>query len=214
MSTRARLTVKYIGNDFDIKELDSAKWKKAAAATVEYYWSGRSAPAGRHFSARLIWSDTALYVRFEANQTEPLIVGDKPKLKSKTKSLWNRDVCEIFIAPNKAERNKYFEFEIAPNGEWIDLFIDYTGKKRKTDWEYSSGMESAASIEKDRVLMAIKVPWTAFGKTPRAGDVWKGNLFRAVGKDPDRGYLAWRPTLTTKPNFHVPERFGEFIFEK
>jgi hypothetical protein len=60
--------------------------------------------------------------------------------------------------------------------------------------------------------MALKVPWSAFGRKPRPGDVWLGNLFRCVGKDPNRGYLAWSPTLTKVPNFHVPERFGEFVF--
>jgi alpha-galactosidase len=75
-------------------------------------------------------------------------------------------------------------------------------------------MESAARIEKGKVVMAMKIPWTAFGVTPKAGDVWLGNLFRCVGKDPTRGYLAWSPTMTANPNFHVPEKFGEFVFQK
>ena len=73
-------------------------------------------------------------------------------------------------------------------------------------------MEAAAKIEKNRIVMAMKIPWTAFGKKPDLGDVWLGNIFRCVGKDPNRGYLAWQPTLTEKPNFHVPERFGRFTF--
>jgi hypothetical protein len=78
--------------------------------------------------------------------------------------------------------------------------------------EYSSGMLSAPRIEEGRVVTAIRIPWAAFGKRPAAGDVWLGNLFRCVGRDPDRGYLAWSPTFTERPNFHVPERFGEFEF--
>ena len=31
-------------------------------------------------------------------------------------------------------------------------------------------------------------------------------------EDPTRGYLAWRPTLTKSPNFHVPSKFGNFRF--
>jgi hypothetical protein len=73
-------------------------------------------------------------------------------------------------------------------------------------------MESFAAVGEGAVTMAIKVPWKAFGKAPRAGDVWLGNIFRCIGKDPDRGYLAWSPTMTAEPNFHVPERFGEFVF--
>lgn len=212
MSTTVRIV--HIEKDFPITHLDNRQWQKAGVTEIGRYWSGETAPVGRQAKARILWSATALYVRFEANQAEPLVISDEPILAKKTLRLWDRDVCEIFIAPNKSEPRKYFEFEIAPNGEWIDLAIDLTSGKRVTDWDYASGMESAARIEKDKVVMAIKIPWKAFGETPKAGDVWLGNLFRCVGKDPDRGYLAWQPTMTETPSFHVPEKFGEFEFIK
>ena len=135
-------------------------------------------------------------------------------MKSKTKGLWDRDVCEIFVAPDRREPRKYFEFEIAPNGEWIDLGIYQKLDERITDWDYNSGMQSAARIEENKITMAIKVEWKAFGKTPKAGDIWRGNLFRCVGAGENRGYLAWSPTETPQPAFHVPEKFGEFEFAK
>jgi hypothetical protein len=209
-----RLQVKHIKKDFEITKLDDAAWKTAPEVPIIGYWSGEPAPAGRHVNARLLWSDTALYVRFEADQTEPLVVSDKPDLSKKVKGLWDRDVCEIFIAPDKTTPNKYFEFEIAPTGEWIDLGIEVTPKERLTDWNYSSKMGSASRSEKYKVVMAIKIPFSSLGKTPRAGDVWLGNLFRCVGKDPTRGYLSWQPTRTPKPSFHVPSAFGKFQFIK
>ena len=99
-------------------------------------------------------------------------------------------------------------------GEWIDLGINVTPSNRETDWDYASGMQSAAKIEKDKVVMAIKINWKALGKTPKAGDIWLGNLFRCVGKDPTRGYLSWQATMTKEPSFHVPSKFGEFEFVK
>ncbi len=128
--------------------------------------------------------------------------------------MWDRDVCGIFLAPNRAVTRKYFEFGIAPNGEWFDPRIHQMPDKRETDWDYASGMKSFAKVEKDKVWMAIKVEWKAFGKTPKAGDVWLGNIFRCVGTGETRGYLAWSPTLTKEPSFHVPEKFGEFEFVK
>lgn len=205
-------TIHRIEADFSISEPDSLTWRPAKGIKIETYWNGTSVPVDRRFSARLLWSAKYLYVRFEARQNEPLIVSDQANLKTKTRVLWDRDVCEIFIAPDRAEPRRYLEFEIAPNGEWIDLGIDLTSGTRVTDLDYKSGMESSARIEKDCVIMAIKVPWSAFGKTPTSGDIWMGNLFRCVGKDPARGYLAWQPTMTDEPNFHVPEKFGEFLF--
>lgn len=212
MPSSEHVTIKHIAKDFAIESLDHALWKKASPVKVSTYWSGEAASQGRAFEARLLWSDTALYVRFDASQDEPLVVSEKPDLKKKVVGLWDRDVCEIFVAPDKNNRNKYFEFEIAPTGEWIDLGIEVTSQGRKTDFKYESGMTSAVRVEKDRLVMAIKIPFAALGARPKKNDVWLGNLFRCVGKDPTRGYLAWRPTKTEMPNFHVPEAFGEFRF--
>lgn len=206
--------IAHINQDFAVSELDSKVWNKAKEVSVKTYWSGENAPKDRQFKAKILWSDAAVYVRFEANQNESLIVSEKPNLTTKTKGLWDRDVCEIFLAPNKDKFRKYFEFEIAPNGEWIDLGIYQKPDERITDWDYASGMKSAVRIEKNKIVMAIKVGWNAFGKTPKAGEIWLGNLFRCVGKDPTRGYLAWSPTETEEPSFHVPEKFGEFEFTK
>ncbi len=207
-----RVKIQHIEKDFSIDELDHESWKKARKVLIENYWSGEKANVGRRAAAKLLWSDSAFYIRFEANQTEPLVVSKTPNLKSKTKGLWDRDVCEIFVAPDAKKPSKYFEFEIAPNGEWIDLKIHRMSDKREIDLEYHSGMESAAKIESGKVLMAMKIEWKAFGKAPKANKIWKGNLFRCVGSGATRGYLAWQPTETEKPNFHVPEAFGEFEF--
>jgi len=209
-----RIEIFYIEDDFPVDEFENARWKIAEEILIEKYWSGEAAPVGRHAKARLLWSSSSLYIRFEANQTEPLVVSDTPNFESKTFGLWNRDVCEIFVAPDKAEPRKYFEFEIAPSGEWIDLEIYQMPDRRETNFDFNSQMQSAARVEKDKVWMAIKVDWKAFGKTPKANDVWLGNLFRCVGKEETRGYLAWQPTKTAEPNFHVPEAFGEFEFVK
>ncbi len=209
-----KTNIAYIKKDFSVQELENEAWSKAKNVLVGKYWSGEDAPKGRQFKAKLLWSDTALYVRFEANQKEPLVVSENANLKSKTRGLWDRDVCEIFLAPDKDDFRKYFEFEIAPNGEWIDLGIHQKPDERIIDWDYNSGMKCFAKIEKDKVWMAIKIEWEAFGKTPKIGDIWLGNIFRCISKDPTRGYLAWSPTFTKEPSFHVPEKFGEFEFVK
>lgn len=211
--TKPTTKIRHIDRDFPVAELDNSAWKSASDLKVATYWNGDNAPAGRQFEVRMLWSDTSLYVRFEATQAEPLVITDKPELKKKTMKLWERDVCELFLAPDKNEPRRYPEFEIAPTGEWLDLVVDWRNAEPR-DWEYLSGMEPAARIGKDKVTMAFKIPWTAFGAKPSSGDVWLGNLYRAVGSGETRGYLAWSPTMTKDPQFHVPEKFGEFVFVK
>jgi hypothetical protein len=212
MKNRAR--IEYVSNDFAVEEFENEAWSKVENIEIDKYWSGDPAVIGRRAKAKMLWSNSALYVTFEANQAEPLVVSETPNLDTKTKELWDRDVCEIFVAPNAENSQKYFEFEIAPTGEWIDISIHQTPEGRITDFAYHSGMKSAAKIEDGKIWMALKIDFAAFNGTPSVGDIWKGNLFRCIGKGKTRGYLAWQPTKTKKPNFHVPSAFGEFEFTK
>lgn len=204
----------HLDHDFAVGDLMNVGWNRAEPRLINRYWSGLTAPVGRQFVTHALWSKIALYVRFDTNQKEPLIISNDPDITRKTPWLWDRDVCEIFIAPDRTTPNKYFEFEVAPTGEWLDLAIDSTSGERITDWDFASGMESAARIEEGKVVLAFKISWTAFGMTPTPGDIWLANIFRCVGSGPERGYLAWQPTETLTPDFHVPSKFGEIQFVK
>lgn len=192
---------------------DRADWNKAEPVHLTRYWSGVEAPAGRHAEARILWSSKALHIRFVCHQQEPLVISSKPQISQKTMGLWDRDVCEIFIAPDPNVVERYLEFEAAPTGEWLDVAIHWTPAKRESDWEFHSHMTTAAQVEHDRVTIAMRIPWNYWSHEPQTGERWRVNLFRCVGSDPGRGYLAWQPTRTPQPNFHVPHVFGWLVFK-
>lgn len=205
------ITACYVNPGVAISEFEDLRWNRAQAVMIDHYWSGEPAPASRHAEARLLWSAEGLHVRFVCNQSEPLIISDHPQTDRKTRGLWDRDVCEIFIAHDPRVVESYLEIEAAPTGEWLDVGVDWTSGKRESNWEIESQMRTSARIEPDRLIIAMTIPWIALPK-PQAGDRWRINLLRCVGKDPDRGYLAWQPTLASEPNFHVPEVFGWLKF--
>ena len=192
--------------------LDDAAWERARPVRLTRYWSGEEAPAGRQAEARALWSAEGLCVRFVCRQAEPPVVSRAPRVDRKTIGLWERDVCEIFVAPGADAPERYFEFEAAPTGEWLDLAIRWRPAGRETGWEYRSGMTADAHAVPGSVIIMITVPWAAFGHTPAAGERWRVNLFRCVGAGETRGYLAWQPTRTPEPNFHVPASFGWLEF--
>ena len=202
----------HLANDLDVTDLDNADWRDAQSVQINRYWSGEHAPASRHAEARLLWSDKALHVRYACHQEEPLIVSDEPHTEKKTMGLWNRDVCEIFIAPDPKAVERYFELEAAPTGEWLDVAIQWKAEQRESDWGFESLMTTAAEIERDRVTIAMRIPWSDSIPQPQKGERWRINLFRCVGKDPGRGYLAWQPTKLPKPGFHLPQVFGWLVF--
>jgi alpha-galactosidase len=204
----------YTPADVAVSALVHEAWDRAPIVPLRRYWSGEEAPTGRHAEARLLWSETALSVRFVCHQTEELVISRHPQTKHKTIGLWERDVCELFISPDARHPERYFEFEAAPTGEWLDLLVHQRPDVRETNWDFHSGMTAAARVLPNIVTIAMRVPWEALGRAPQADERWRANLFRCVGADPTRGYLAWQPTLTDEPCFHVPAAFGWLRFAK
>lgn len=196
----------------DADDVENEVWAQCRPVSIVHLWSGAPAAVERHAEARVCWSDAALHVRFIGKQHEPLIVSTEPKTDRKTLGLWDRDVCEIYLAPDPTNPSRYFEFEAAPTGEWVDLGIVIASEGRLTDWDYRSGMSVSATVEETQIRVAMSIPWSDSIPKPSSGDLWLVNLFRCVGPEaPDR-YLAWRPTGTPEPNFHVPEAFGSLVF--
>jgi hypothetical protein len=199
--------------DLKVTDLKSSAWHKAQPVKIDRYWSGEAAPAARHCEARILWSSKALHLRFVGQQAEPLVVSATPQIVKKTMGLWDRDVCEIFIAPDPNVVERYLEFEAAPNGEWLDVAIHWTPEKRESDWEFQSHMTTAAQVERDRITIGMRIPWNHWIHEPQRGERWRVNLFRCIGTDPGRGYLAWQPTRTKEAAFHVPQVFGWMVFK-
>lgn len=208
---RLSATAHYTDADLTVDQFDHPDWARAQPIQIAHIWSGEAAPASRYAEVRIIWSAESLVVRFVCRQNEPLIVSSNPQLDRKTIGLWDRDVCEIFIAPDPNTPERYFEFEAAPTGEWVDLGILLKPGGRQTNWEFSSGMSTAARHAGETLTVTIRIPWSASIPKPQRGDAWRCNLFRCVGNGNER-YLAWLPTHTPEPNFHVPEVFGWLEF--
>ena len=207
MGAAHEIRADHVSSDIQAEDFDHPAWQRADPVRLTRYWSGEDAPPSRHAEGRVIWSDQALNVRFLAQQNEPFVITSNPLTIKKTIGLWERDVCEIFIGPNPTEPNRYFEFEAAPTGEWVDLAIHVTPEKKETDWDFDSGMTAAGRVHKNHVFVAMRIPWDDVIRRPQRRDKWRTNLFRCVGRGESRGYLAWQPTFTKEPNFHVPQVF-------
>jgi hypothetical protein len=206
------MLAEYVETPIGVDDFDNEAWQRCRPVTIAHEWSGEPAPIERHAEVRICWSNQALHVRFVGNQHEPLVVSAAPQTDRKTLGLWDRDVCEIYIAPNADEPWRYFEFEAAPTGEWVDLSIVLTAEGRHTDWDFYSGLTVASKVSASQVTLGMRVPWSSSIPKPKVNERWLINLFRCVGPEAPERYLAWRPTKTPEPNFHVPEAFGPLDF--
>jgi Carbohydrate family 9 binding domain-like len=213
MDSEKTIFAPYMDRPIAESDFDNQTWQRCQPVKISHLWSGEAAAAARHAEARICWSNEALHVRFVGAQHEPLVVSPNPVTDKKTLGLWDRDVCEIFLAPDASNPSRYFEFEAAPTGEWVDLGITLTPSGRETDWDFTSGFTTAAKLEQDQLFVGIRIPWSEAIPKPKPGDVWGVNVFRCVGPEAPERYLAWRPTGAPEPAFHVPDAFGKLRFE-
>lgn len=184
-------------------------WDSAAAIRFDHDWQGKNADPRRQTEVRLLWSTDELYVRFSCRY-RTLTVFQDSDTNGRRDQLWDRDVAEMFLQPEPAESRRYWEFEIAPNGMWIDLDISPAGRRdpqiamRSQVTRYEGHQEWTAEI-----ALPIRQLARQFDPTTN----WRVNFFRVEGASEPRFYSAWSPTNTPQPNFHVPEAFGLLTFD-
>lgn len=163
---------------------------------------------------RARWTSTYLYFLFICPY-EQLYPKPNPVTSAETNKLWNWDVAEAFIGSDFQNIRRYKEFEISPQGEWVDLDIDLDHPRPEEGWKWNSGFEVSARIDAASHVWygAMKTPYSAIDTRPAAaGNVLRINLFRSQGPPSARHELAWQSTMSK--TFHVPDRFGQLKLGK
>ncbi len=184
----------------------AAAWEMAQPIVFSADWQGRNADPQRRTEVRLLWSPACLFLRFRASYREIYVYAGG---NSRRDQLWLRDVAEVFIRRGVDDPGHYLEFEISPNGDWLDLDIS-PGRK----FDLMCDLKTRVVIDpKSRVWIAeLAIPFRCLTPEFNAGETWRLNFFRVEGAEPNRFYSSWQATRTPQPNFHVPEVFGELRF--
>ena len=185
----------------------SSFWSAARPAYLEKDIQGKLVP-GFRTEVRTRWTKDNLYFLFTCPYDE-LYLKPSPNTKEETNELWNWDVAEVFISSNFDDIKRYQEFEVSPQGEWIDLDIDLHKPHHEVGWTWNSGFEMKARIDaaNHRWFAAMRIPLAAIDKrTPAAGNTFRMNLFLSEGPASNHHEVTWQPPMSN--TFHVPERFG------
>jgi hypothetical protein len=154
------------------------------------------------------WTSKNLYLLFICPYEE-LNLNPKPNTQGETFRLWDWDVAEAFIGSDFQSIRLYKEFEISPQGEWVDLDIDLAKPHHEDGWTWNSGFAKAARIDAGAKVWygAMRIPFSALQDyLPTAGETLRINLFRSQGPEPRRVQVMWQPTM--EKTFHAPESFG------
>jgi alpha-galactosidase len=186
----------------------SSAWELAKALRFDSDWQGKNADPERETEVRLLWTPETLYLRFLAKYRVITSFSDA-ETNGRRDQLWDRDVAEVFLQPHPSNLRRYKEFEVSPNGMWIDLDIA-PGEKH----DLKSGLRRRVIVnEASKTWIAeLAIPMNCLVDRFDPGVAWRVNFYRVEGVTEPRFYSAWQPTGTAVPNFHVPEAFGQLIF--
>ena len=186
----------------------SRDWKRVPAVRFDHDWHGENADSERSTEVRILWTPETFFLRFHQRYRTITVYPDA-RPDGWRDELWDRDVAEVFLQPDASDARKYKEFEVSPNGYWIDLDIEHGDRS-----DPNTGMKCRTHIdEKARIWTAeIAIPLRSMAQHFDPSSIWRVNFFRVEGATEPRFYSSWRATNTPQPNFHVPTAFGKLRF--
>ena len=221
-----------VSSEIQLDAANSApEWQSARPLRFHSDWQGKNPDPALETEVRVLWSRTSLYLRFACRYRELFVFEDSDP-NGRRDHLWDRDVAEAFLQPDHVAPDApsagsgqalvrggadegvrpymfYKEFEVAPNGMWIDLDISPSGLA-----DLKSGMTRSVHVDVQRKIWTaeLAIPMRCLTSHFDPNTAWRANFYRVEGKAEPRPYLAWQPTNTPQPNFHVPKAFGTLRF--
>jgi hypothetical protein len=127
---------------------NSEIWANAPRVTVDRDYFGDPIP-GPPTEFRSRWTKEHLYLLSICPYDE-VNLKPEPDTAAETPRLWNWDVAEAFIGSDFEHIARYKEFQVSPQGEWVDLEIDRENTQGQAGAKWNSGMVVAARIDSQR----------------------------------------------------------------
>ena len=208
---QSEVIARRVSSEIRLDAANSApEWESAQPLHFDLDWQGKNPDPELETEVRVLWSPTSVYLRFVCRYRELFVFEDSDP-NGRRDHLWDRDVAEAFLQPDPSDERCYKEFEVAPNGMWIDLDISPSGLA-----DLKSGLARSVHVDAQRKIWTaeLAIPMRCLTAQFDPNAVWRANFYRVEGKTEPRQYMAWQPTHTPQPNFHVPKAFGTLRFER
>jgi hypothetical protein len=193
---------------------DAAHWKRARPVVAENGPLGQPTPNHRT-EIRALWTDKNVYFLFTCPY-EQLNLKPNPSKDTETNQLWNWDVAEVFIGTDFERIRSYKEFQVSPQSEWVDLYIDREKPWPEGGWKWNAeGFKVLAKVDETRKVWygEMRIPIASVDqRPPKVGTEMRINFYRLQGATSDRKGIAWQPTGAR--SYHVPEAFGRMVLVK
>jgi len=210
-SPASEVVASYVGHEINLDASHSAaEWKHANPIAFSSDWQGRNPDPTRETRVQVLWSQQTLYLRLACRYRDLHVFPDSEP-SGRRDHLWDRDVAEAFLQSDPSREPFYREFEVSPNGMWVDFDIFPGGRE-----DLKSGLERSVFLdEKSHTWSAeLAIPLRSLTDRFDPSAIWRANFYRIEGQQEPRTYFTWQPTHTPQPNFHVPGAFGRLRFSR
>ncbi|MEE9431767.1 MAG: carbohydrate-binding family 9-like protein [Melioribacteraceae bacterium] len=167
--------------------------------------------------AKICYSDKYLFVYFNAHEKE--ITTTYTKINDPV----YKDSCvEFFVNLFPNETNEYFNFEVNAIGT---MYVGFgaIGNRKVLAEDDVNKIEIRSTIKKPIVGTYGNNNWEVFCKIPFSifennyklkfnSNAAKGNLYKCGDDTKYEHYGTWNNIISKKPNFHLPNYFGNLMF--
>jgi len=150
------------------------------------------------------YDDQGLYLAVRVNTDKPMTNNDEAWW------VWRGDCVRLYVSTVNSQDVPYmsddhFQFALAPvtkgNGPPQAVNLGYQTPRKVKMGDLIPGVTMAAKQLKNAWTLEARIPWSYFGKQPKAGEVW--------GFDIEAGGLMWNGAQDDWIN---PMRWGELRF--
>lgn len=191
-------------------------WEVSSFKIDEVNWD--SFPYKPRVTLRIAYNDHELFLKYKVREQAVRAV-----VTENDGNVWEDSCVEMFISPQG--NLDYYNLEMSCIGKRL------LGYHKKGEQDLRADQKTLSSI---RVLSSLgsksfderkietewhitaAIPFKAFWKdsfAPKSGDKIKGNFFKCGDKLTVPHFLSWQKIEFEKPNFHLPQFFGELEFE-
>lgn len=147
----------------------------------------------------------------------------RAQYKNDNEKVWTDSCVEFFFSP--VADGSYYNLEFNCIGTALIGFGYGKPDRERAGIEITSKVERNSSLGGDIIrnkegdfswTLTLIIPLNAFYKhnlESFSGMKAKANFYKCGDELKEAHYLSWKPISFPKPNFHLPEFFGDLVFE-
>ncbi len=168
-------------------------------------------------SVHIAHDNEKIYLYYQVEGEELRAVNTKDFM-----SVWE-DSCVEFFVQRKGEKN-YRNFEFNVHGVLLAANHETREISEKLSSEFMSSIKRFATIRHQYKGAAQLSDWTLYVEIPKEAmgfsaderlsqQTIAANFYKCGDETNEPHFISWNPIDLPKPNFHVPQFFGELTFE-